>query len=118
MVLGRKGDCADDVCKSNGNKADENTTNINKNIKEVRNSLIESVTKLLETTDASLKTVKKESIDNIANQTKELLAKLDNILAENKNSFDGNFEELQKSRDLIVEKLRSIDEANQVRTKE
>ena len=104
--------------KSNGNKADENTTNINKNIKEVRNSLTESVTKLMETTDASLKTVKKESIDNIANQTKDLLAKLDNILAENKNSFDGNFEELQKSRDLIVEKLRSIDEANQVRTKE
>lgn len=104
--------------KSNGNKADENTTNIKKNIKEVRNSLIESVIKLMETTDASLKTVKKESIDNIANQTKELLAKLDNILAENKNSFDGNFEELQKSRDLIVEKLRSIDEANQVRTKE
>ena len=104
--------------KSNGNKADENTTNINKNIKEVRNSLTESVTKLMETTDASLKTVKKESIDNIANQTKDLLAKLDNILAENKNSFDGNFEEIQKSRDLIVEKLRSIDEANQVRTKE
>lgn len=104
--------------KSNGNKADENTTNIKKNIKEVRNSLTESVTKLMETTDASLKTVKKESIDNIANQTKELIAKLDNILAENKNSFDGNFEELQKSRDLIVEKLRSIDEANQVRTKE
>lgn len=104
--------------KSNGNKADENTTNINKNIKEVRNSLTESVTKLMETTDASLKTVKKESIDNIANQTKKLIAKLDNILAENKNSFDGNFEELQKSRDLIVEKLRSIDEANQVRTKE
>ena len=104
--------------KSNGNKADENTTNINKNIKEVRNSLTESVTKLMETTDASLKTVKKESIDNIANQTKDLLAKLDNILAENKNSFDGNFEELQKSRDLIVEKLRSIDEANQVRIKE
>lgn len=104
--------------KSNGNKADENTTNINKNIKEVRDSLTESVTKLMETTDASLKTVKKESIDNIANQTKELIAKLDNILAENKNSFDGNFEELQKSRDLIVEKLRSIDEANQVRTKE
>ena len=104
--------------KSNGNKADENTTNINKNIKEVRNSLTESVTKLMETTDASLKTVKKESIDNIANQTKDLLAKLDNILAENKNSFDGNFEEIQKSRDLIVEKLRSIDEANQVRIKE
>ena len=104
--------------KSNGNKADENTTNINKNIKEVRNSLTESVTKLMETTDASLKTVKKESIDNIANQTKDLLSKLDNILAENKNSFDGNFEELQKSRDLIVEKLRSIDEANQVRIKE
>ena len=104
--------------KSNGNKADENTTNINKNIEEVRNMLTESVTKLLETTDASLQAVKKESIDNIANQTKELIAKLDNILAENKNSFDGNFEELQKSRVLIVEKLRSIDEANQVRTKE
>ena len=84
----------------------------------ILDSLTESVTKLMETTDASLKTVKKESIDNIANQTKDLLAKLDNILAENKNSFDGNFEELQKSRDLIVEKLRSIDEANQIRTKE
>lgn len=104
--------------KSNGNKADENTTNINKNIEEVRNTLTESVTKLLETTDASLQAVKKESIDNIVNQTKKLIAKLDNILAENKNSFIGNFKELQKSRDLIVEKLRSIDEANQVKEQE
>ena len=104
--------------KSNGNKADENTTNINKNIEEVRNMLTESVTKLLETTDASLQAVKKESIDNIANQTKELIAKLDNTLEENKHSFDENLEELEKSRDLDVEKLSTIDEANQVKTKE
>lgn len=104
--------------KSNGNKAEENTANINKNIEEVRNMLTESVTKLLETTDASLQTVQKENIDNIANQTKELIAKLDNILEENKHSFDENLEELEKSRDLVVEKLSTIDEANQVKTKE
>lgn len=104
--------------KSNENKTEENTVNINKNIEEVRNMLTESVTKLLEATDVSLQTVQKENIDNIANQTKKLIAKLDNILEENKHSFDGNLEELEKSRDLIVEKLSTIDEANQVKTKE
>ena len=104
--------------KYNGNKAEENTVNINKNIEELRSMLTESVTKLLETTDVSLQTVQKENIDNIANQTKKLIAKLDNILEENKHSFDGNLEELEKSRDLIVEKLSTIDEANQVKTKE
>ena len=78
--------------KYNGNKAEENTVNINKNIAELRSMLTESVTKLLETTDVSLQTVQKENIDNIANQTKKLIAKLDNILEENKHSFDGNLE--------------------------
>lgn len=97
---------------SNGNKAEENTININKNIEEVRTMFIESVTTLLETIDASVQVIQKENIDNIASQTKELIEKLDNILEENKNSFDGNLEEIEKSRSLIVEKLSLIDEAN------
>lgn len=97
---------------SNGNKAEENTININKNIEEVRTMFIESVTTLLETIDASVQVIQKENIDNIASQTKELIEKLDNILEENKNSFDGNLEEIEESRSLIVEKLSLIDEAN------
>lgn len=104
--------------RSNGNKADVNTTNINKNIEEVRDMLAESVTKLLETTDVSLQAVKKENIDNIAIQTKELITKLDSILAENKNSSIANLEEIQKTCDIIVDKITDVDEANQVKEQE
>lgn len=102
-----------DVCN-----VDKNITNINNNIEEVRNILTESVTKLLETTDASLQAVQKENNDNIANQTKELIAKLDNILEENKCGSATNLEELRKTRDIITDKITDIDQANRVKEQE
>lgn len=150
-------------------QTDEKATDINKNIEEVRNTLNESVTKLLEVTDASLQAVQKENIDNIANQTKalieklstideanqvktkeyqeivegklastderlitefanigtsivnqtgELIAKLDSVIEGNKSGSKANLEELQKTRDIIVDKLTDVDEANQVKERE